>query len=185
MKKLFTLLALSLVMVACNKEEDNELSYWDKVLSEMGETKLSALDVLQSLRDNEEWEIKTQYSYFLRDGKVVEEITRGDGIFVVGGNTATRFADDKMYAYSWSDPFTKGYSVYDIEKTDEGFKYYDEYGALGEWKIIGYDDNQILYEGYPLTEQEPAPLGVYLYSKVLRVRKVNDSKWWEELEPWK
>ena len=96
MKKLFTLLALSLVMVACNKEEDNELSYWDKVLSEMGETKLSALDVLQSLRDNEEWEIKTQYSYFLRDGKVVEEITRGDGIFVVGGNTATRFADDKM-----------------------------------------------------------------------------------------
>lgn len=186
MKKLLMMLALSLVMVACNKEEDNELSYWDKVLSEMGETKLSALDVLKSLRDNEHWEIKTRYSYFLRDGKVVEEITLGDGVLVSGNHpTALRFADDKMYGYAWVDPEHKGYYVYDIEKTDEGFKVYDEYGARSEWKIIGYDDNQILYECYPLTEQEPAPLGVYLYSKELRVRKVDDSKWWEELEPWK
>ena len=36
MKKLFMMVALSLVMVACNKDE-NELSYWDKVLNEMGE----------------------------------------------------------------------------------------------------------------------------------------------------
>ena len=61
MKKLFMILALSLVMVACDKEEENELSYWDKVTSEIGETKLSVTDVLKSLRDNEYWDTKIQY----------------------------------------------------------------------------------------------------------------------------
>ena len=75
------MVALSLVMVACNKDE-NELSYWDKVLNEMGETELSAIDVLESLRENEHWEITTEYKYFLRDGKVVEEMTSGEGLFV-------------------------------------------------------------------------------------------------------
>ena len=185
MKKLLMMFALSLVMVACNKEEENELSYWDKVLSEMGETKLSITDVLQSLRENEYWDKKTRYAYFSRDGKVVEEITLGEGVLVSGNPTAMRFADNKLYGYSWVDPIHNGYFIYDIEKTDEGLKFYDENGeALFEWKIIGYDDNQILLETYPLTKQEPAPLGVYLYAKELIVRKVDDSKWWEELKHW-
>lgn len=182
MKKLFMMVALSLVMVACNKDE-NELSYWDKVLNEMGETKLSAIDVLESLRENEHWEITTEYKYFLRDGKVVEEMTSGEGLFVTANPTALRFADNKMYSYYMTGPDHIRYYVSDVEETDEGIKYYDENGeARGEWKIIGYDDNKILYEGHPLTKQEPAPKGEYLYSRTLRERKVDDSKWWEEAE---
>lgn len=187
MKKLFTLLALSLVMVACNKEEDNELSYWDKVLSEMGETKLSAIDVLKSLRDNEYWDYETIYVYYQKDGKIIEEIVLGEGVLASGNPTALRFAEDKMYAYTWVSPASIGYILYDIEKTDEGIKYYlNENGEeWNEWKIIGYDDNQILYETCPLRKQEPTPhKGEYLYSKILKVRKVDDDKWWEKAERW-
>lgn len=185
MKKLLMMLALSLVMVACNKDEENELSYWDKVLNEMGETKLSAIDVLKSLRDNEYWDYETIYEYYQKDGKIIEKIVLGEGVLASGNPTALRFADNKMYSYYKTGPNYIRYYVSDVEETDEGIKYYDENGeASGEWKIIGYDDNQIVYESYPITKKEPTDKGEYLYSKVLKVRKVDDSKWWEEIKHW-
>ncbi|MBQ4532746.1 MAG: hypothetical protein IJA24_05875 [Alistipes sp.] len=69
MKKLFTLLALSFVMVAYDKDEyrDNrELSYWDKVASEMTRTKMSAAEVLNSLQDNEFWYKNASSNFFCK-----------------------------------------------------------------------------------------------------------------------
>ncbi len=181
MKKLFIMVALSLVMVACNKDEENELSYWDKVLNEMGETKLSAYEVLQSLRENECWETKSLSAYYQKDGKIIEKIVLGEGVLASGNPTALRFADDKMYEYIRTGPI-KQYFVWDVEKTTEGIKYYEEGVLFGDWRIIGYDDNQILYESYPAIKQEPTDKGEYLYSKVLIVRKVDNTKWWEKAE---
>lgn len=175
------MVALSLVMVACNKDE-NELSYWDKVLNEMGETKLSAYEVLQSLRENECWETKSLSAYYQKDGKIIEKIVLGEGVLASGNPTALRFADDKMYEYIDAGPDHMRCFVWDVEETVEGIKYYDEGVLFGDWRIIGYDDNQILYESYPITKKEPTDKGEYLYSKVLKVRTVDDTKWWEKVE---
>ena len=180
MKKLFMMVALSLVMVACDKEEENELSYWDKVTSEIGETKLSVTDVLKSLRDNEYWDTKIQYDYYSKDGKVVENIVIGEGVLASGNPTAMRFADDKMYSYYSAGPADKGCIVYDVEETTDGIIFSEEGYDSSKWKVIAYDENQVLVESYPLIKQQPTAKGEYLYSKVLKVRKVDNTKWWED-----
>ena len=73
MKELFMMLALSLVMTACDKDEyrDNrELSYWDKVASEMTRTDMSAAEVLNSLQDNEFWYQNAESSFYKQGEKV-------------------------------------------------------------------------------------------------------------------
>ena len=140
MKKLFMMVALSLVMVACNKDEENELSYWDKVLNEMGETKLSAYNVLQSLRENECWDIVTQYDYIedQTTGDISEKVVFENGMLVkmAGVSPQTyRFNEDICSHYDYItavNPFYVSRVDYVVEHEDNmnfvlSYKGKDEY----------------------------------------------------------
>ena len=76
MKKLFTLLALSLVMMACNKEEENEqLIGWDKIVADVEQTNQSLEEVFTSLGENELWVINNLTLFFEdKNGNKVESM---------------------------------------------------------------------------------------------------------------
>lgn len=181
MKKLFTLLALSLVMVACNKEDADIIMFdWDEVIAEMNVTELSAMDVLKSLQDNECWDDEISYSYFSKDGEIVEfEI--GGGNSSSGVKTTIRFVDDLMYSYYSVTPVS-GRLEYEVKESDESIKFLSEGVEDFEWKIIAYDENKLLIETYNIAEKEGnINLGEYLYSKSILIRKVDNTKWWEKV----
>ena len=101
MKNLLLMLALSFVMVAYDKDEyrDNrELSYWDKVASEMTRTEMSAAEVLNSLQDNEFWYQNAESSFYKRGEKVREYVHQPEGKLLVGGSIM-RFVDNTLYYY--------------------------------------------------------------------------------------
>ena len=82
MKNLLLMLALTLVMVAYDKDEyrDNrELSYWDKVASEMTRTEMSAAEVLNSLQDNEFWYQNAESSFYKQGEEVREYVHQPEG----------------------------------------------------------------------------------------------------------
>lgn len=190
MKKLFMMVALSLIMVACNKDEENELSYWDKVLNEMGETKLSAYDVLQSLRENECWDIVTQYDYIedQTTGDISERVVFENGMLVkmAGVSPQTyRFNEDICSQYDYItavNPFYVMRVDYVVEHEDNmnfvlSYKGKDEY----RWEIIAYDENRVLVEIHHLNSQIINGKK-FLYNKILFAREVDESKWWEKVE---
>ena len=188
MKKLFMMVALSLVMVACNKDE-NELSYWDKVLNEMGETKLSAIDVLQSLRENECWDIVTQYDYRedQTTGEISETVSYENGAAKMAGASPLtyRFNEDICSRYDYItavNPFYVMRVNYVVEHEDNmnfvlSYKGKDEY----RWEIIAYDENRVLVEIHHLNSQIINGKK-FLYNKILFAREVDESKWWEKVE---
>ena len=183
MKKLFMLVALSLAMVACNKDKEKDLSYWDKVIEEMSETKLSARDVLASLRENEYWNIITDYHYVDNNGQV-EEIDYS-GPMPGDGRTTYRFNKDICTLYSLHNSlgYYQLYCVdYTIKGDDLNFVCSLDGKDLYKWGIIAYDENQVLVEIHNLDVQKIESQKPLLYRKLLLGRKIDDSKWWETTE---
>ena len=184
MKRLLTLLVLSLVTVACNKENDNIVLYdWDKIVSEMNLTELSVNEVLESLQQNEYWSEVVRYHYFFKDGKIEEKTLKDEEQELLDGGgsySVLRFAENSMYSYEYTIG-TSPYCVeYKINNTDNGFIASIQDVKVSEWKIVAYDENQVLVEIYPIFKQEPSGNGEFLYSKVLIVRKSDNTKWWED-----
>ena len=181
MKKLFMIVALSLVMVACNKDEERELSYWDKIAAEMGTTKLSARDVLASLSENEYWNIVTEYCYFENNGKIEEEDYSGP--MPGKGQSTYRFNENICTQYSLhnSTGQTQLDRVdYTIKGDDLNFIFSYKDNDIYEWKIIAYDEKQVLVEIHNLNTAGIDNSKKLLYRKILLVRTVDDTKWWEE-----
>ncbi|MBR4995735.1 MAG: hypothetical protein IKY82_06705 [Alistipes sp.] len=185
MKKLLSVLMLSLIMMACNKDEDSTMFDWDKIVAEMETTELSAMDVLKSLRDNEYWGENIVYYYFEKDGKIIESLKLGNGLEGEGGGTTIyRFADNVVNIYSNGGPNLKDVWSLSI-KDNNGFYscYYNE-KLYFEYKVVAYDENQVLLEmnyseEYRFTTEE----GKFLSEKVLLKRQTSDSKWWEKVVP--
>ncbi|MBR4995858.1 MAG: hypothetical protein IKY82_07335 [Alistipes sp.] len=185
MKKLFTLLALSLVMIACNKEEENEqLTGWDKIIADMTRTDKSASEVLNSLQENEYWYQNAESYFFLKEGEVIEDIFQPEGELIVGGSTTMRFVDNTVYYVGMGgDGWI--YNNYDAKIiSDNNIKFSFNGKEVFEWKIIAYDENKLLIENYPLLSSENHPInGEYLYSKTMYIRKKDDGKFWEKATP--
>ncbi len=184
MKKLFMMVALSLVMVACNKDEDNEineLSYWDKVASEMTRTDMSAAEVLSSLQENELWYQNAESSFYKKDGEVKEYVHQPEGELIVGGSIM-RFVDNTLYYYGIgnADVVCSKYDAKIVDENNITFYYKDK--EVSKWKIIAYDNDKILIEQYSMNSPQEVykERGEYLYHKFLYIRKVDDSKWWED-----
>ena len=187
------MLALSLVMVAYDKDEyrDNrELSYWDKVASEMTRTEMSAAEVLNSLQDNEFWYQNASSSFYKRGEKVREYVHQPEGKLLVGGSFM-RFVDNTVYFISMNPMPTNGvgwvYVDYDAEIVgDNHIKFYVEGKEVFEWKIIAHDNDKIIIDTYYKGQQQPdKKYGEFLYSRQLFIRKVDETKCWENAKPYK
>lgn len=183
MKKLFMMVALSLVMVACNKDEDNEineLSYWDKVASEMTRTDMSAAEVLSSLQENELWYQNAESSFYKKDGEVKEYVHQPEGELIVGGSIM-RFVDNTLYYYGIgnADVVCSKYEAEIVDENNITFYYKDK--EVSKWKISAYDNDKIIIETYFNSPQQAyKERGELLYIKNLYIRKVDETKWWED-----
>lgn len=193
MKNLLLMLALSLVMVAYDKDEyrDNrELSYWDKVASEMTRTKMSAAEVLNSLQDNEFWYKNASSNFFNKNGKEIEVVHQPEGALMIG-DSFMRFIDNTVYFISMNPMPTNGvgwvYVDYDAEIVgDNHIKFYVEGKEVFEWKIIAHDNDKIVIDTYYKGQQQPdKKYGEFLYSRQLFIRKVDETKCWENAKPYK
>ena len=165
MKRLFTLLALSLVMIACDKEEENEqLTGWDKIIAEMEEVELSALDVLNSLQDNEFWESYFIVGYYNKDGEVIEIVHQSEGEDLYP-QIRVRFENNVMYHPCNPEESCRLYDAKVVNDNHIEFFYKEK--AAFEWKIVAYDENKILLEYYTKGEQTPNLVDgkIFLYSK--------------------
>ncbi len=181
MKKLFMMVTLSLVMVACNKDEDNEineLSYWDKVASEMTRTDMSAAEVLSSLQENEFWYQNAESSFYKKDGEVKEYVHQPEGELIIGGSIM-RFVDNTLYYYGIgnADVVCSKYEAEIVDENNITFYYKDK--EVSKWKISAYDNDKIIIETYFNSPQQAyKERGELLYIKNLYIRKVDDTKWW-------
>lgn len=193
MKNLLLMLALSLVMVAYDKDEyrDNrELSYWDKVASEMTRTEMSAAEVLNSLQDNEFWYQNASSSFYKQGEEVREYVHQPEGKLLVGGSIM-RFVDNTVYFISMNPMPTNGvgwvYVDYDAEIVgDNHIKFYVEGKEVFEWKIIAHDNDKIVINTYYKGQQQPdKKYGEFLYSRKLFIRKTDETKCWENAKPYK
>ena len=193
MKNLLLMLALSLVMVAYDKDEyrDNrELSYWDKVASEMTRTEMSAAEVLNSLQDNEFWYQNAESSFYIQGEEVREYVHQPEGKLLVGGSIM-RFVDNTVYFISMNPMPTNGvgwvYVDYDAEIVgDNHIKFYVEGKEVFEWKIIAHDNDKIVINTYYKGQQQPdKKYGEFLYSRKLFIRKTDETKCWENAKPYK
>ena len=193
MKNLLLMLALSLVMVAYDKDEyrDNrELSYWDKVASEMTRTEMSAAEVLNSLQDNEFWYQNASSSFYKQGEEVREYVHQPEGKLLVGGSIM-RFVDNTVYFISMNPMPTNGvgwvYVDYDAEIVgDNHIKFFVEGKEVFEWKIIAHDNDKIVINTYYKGQQQPdKKYGEFLYSRKLFIRKTDETKCWENAKPYK
>ncbi|MBR4994676.1 MAG: hypothetical protein IKY82_01305 [Alistipes sp.] len=196
MKRLVTLLALSLVMIACNKEEENEqLTGWDKIVAEVGQTNKSAIEVLKSLTDDEVWVIENYSSFFVDDDKnIVEEDYSGETYYGGGGANKYRIADDETMLLYHHDFGTKlgelyyyetlGLEILSKDCLKLTYSYYpreEDIFHIDIWKVLAYDENQIVieltYEKVPIYLGEPDPeYDNFLYSKIRLVRQIPADK---------
>ena len=154
MKELFMMLVLSLVMAACNKEEKEDLSdsYWDKVMSEMTRIDTPAVEILNSLGDDEFWYKNASSNFFLKDGEEIEVVHQPEGALMVG-DSFMRFVDNTVYFISMNPMPTNGvgwvYVDYDAEIVgDNHIKFYVEGKEVFEWKIIAHDNDKIVINTY-------------------------------------
>ena len=192
MKNLFMMLVLSLVMAACNKEEKEDLSdsYWDKVMSEMTRIDTSAVDILNSLGDDEFWYKNASSNFFNKNGKEIEVVHQPEGALMIG-DSFMRFVDNTVYFISMNPMPTNGvgwvYVDYDAEIVgDNHIKFYVEGKEVFEWKIIAHDNDKIIIDTYYKGQQQPdEKYGEFLYSRKLFIRKVDETKCWENAKPYK
>lgn len=192
MKNLFMMLVLSLVMAACNKEEKEDLSdsYWDKVMSEMTRIDTPAVEILNSLGDDEFWYKNASSNFFLKDGEEIEVVHQPEGALMIG-DSFMRFIDNTVYFISMNPMPTNGvgwvYVDYDAEIVgDNHIKFYVEGKEVFEWKIIAHDNDKIVIDTYYKGQQQPdKKYGEFLYSRKLFIRKVDETKCWENAKPYK
>lgn len=186
MKKLFMMLALSLVMVACNKEEGEQLTGWDKIIADVEPVEMSVLDVLHSLNENEAWECRSAYAYILNEttGEVEEHIYVEDYFYhIYGATMATiRFVDNVEYKFYTPAPFTGDTApyamIYDASMEDDDTIKLVAGDYISRYNILAYDENQIIFDVYNANEEGTK----WLYKKMWYERKVDDTKWWEKAE---
>ncbi len=191
MKELFMMLVLSLVMAACNKEEKEDLSdsYWDKVMSEMTRIDTPAVEILNSLGDDEFWYKNASSNFFNKNGKEIEVVHQPEGALMVG-DSFMRFVDNTVYFISMNPMPTNGvgwvYVDYDAEIVgDNHIKFYVEGKEVFEWKIIAHDNDKIVINTYYKGQQQPdEKYGEFLYSRKLFIRKVDETKCWENAKPY-
>ena len=192
MKKLFMMVALSLVMVACDKEKEEDLSdsYWDKVMSEMTRTDTPAVDILNSLGDDEFWYKNASSNFFLKDGEEIEVVHQPEGALMIG-DYFMRYIDNAVYFIGMNPMPTNGvgwvYNKYDAEISgDNHIKFYFEGKEVFEWKIVAHDNDKIVIDTYYKGQQQPdKKYGEFLYSRQLFIRKVDETKCWENAKPYK
>lgn len=191
MKRLFTLLALSLVMVACDKEQNEsqdliqdltqELSdsYWDKVISEMTRTDTTAVDVLNSLEDDELWYKNASSNFFYKNGEEIEVVHQSEGELTLG-DYFMRYVDDALYFVFMSGPELK-YIKYNAEIVeDNNIKFSFDGKESFEWKVVAYDKDKFVIDTYYKEPQVNEKYGEFLYSRQLYIRKVDETKSWEK-----
>lgn len=191
MKNLFMMLVLSLVMAACNKEEKEDLSdsYWDKVMSEMTRIDTPAVEILNSLGDDEFWYKNASSNFFLKDGEEIEVVHQPEGALMIG-DSFMRFIDNTVYFISMNPMPTNGvgwvYVDYDAEIVgDNHIKFYVEGKEVFEWKIIAHDNDKIVIDTYYKGQQQPdKKYGEFLYSRQLFIRKTDETKCWENAKPY-
>ncbi|MBQ4533325.1 MAG: hypothetical protein IJA24_08825, partial [Alistipes sp.] len=79
------------------------------------------------------------------------------------------------------------YVDYDAEIVgDNHIKFYVEGKEVFEWKIIAHDNDKIIIDTYYKGQQQPdEKYGEFLYSRKLFIRKVDETKCWENAKPYK
>ena len=191
MRNLFMMLVLPLVMAACNKEEKEDLSdsYWDKVMSEMTRIDTPAVEILNSLGDDEFWYKNASSNFFNKNGKEIEVVHQPEGALMIG-DSFMRFIDNTVYFIGMNPMPTNGvgwvYVDYDAEIVgDNHIKFYVEGKEVFEWKIIAHDNDKIIIDTYYKGQQQPdKKYGEFLYSRKLFIRKTDETKCWENAKPY-
>ena len=191
MRNLFMMLVLPLVMAACNKEEKEDLSdsYWDKVMSEMTRIDTPAVEILNSLGDDEFLYKNASSNFFNKNGKEIEVVHQPEGALMIG-DSFMRFIDNTVYFIGMNPMPTNGvgwvYVDYDAKIVgDNHIKFYFEGKEVFEWKIIAHDNDKIIIDTYYKGQQQPdKKYGEFLYSRKLFIRKTDETKCWENAQPY-
>lgn len=202
MKRIFTILTFSFVLLACNKEEETEqLIGWDKIVAEVGQTDKSAVEVLHSLTENELWVAHNVWGYSEdKDGNIIElkVIENGKTELFPGPDYKYRMQNNDTMLHYYHSTETKLGAVYytrpyEVQIDGNNIRLTAYHYSVDKiwyskcWEILAYDENQIIikstnvyqepmydYKGNIITSDE-----TYLYSLIQLVRYDNfaDGKW--------
>ena len=182
MKRLALMLALIIAVVACDKEEKQEivtLFDWDSIIEEIGTTNLSAMEVLKSLGENEYWAKSIEYDYYEKDGKTIESLQLGNGKPASSSKIIYRYVDDLLFTYEKKSGDEVVEQQYSIKASNGMFYFYDNGKLRFKYKIIAYDNRQVLIEQYyPEEGRYSTDEGKILYKKTLYKRKSSKTIWW-------
>lgn len=188
MKRLFVIVALSMAVVACNKEEDNDqLAGWDKIIAGVEPVEMSVLDVLHSLNEDEVWQCRSACDYILNEatGEVEEHIYLEDFFsHLYGASMPTlRYVNNEEIRFYKPYPFTSETGprgeVLSVSMEDDDTIKLETGDYISRYNIIAYDKNQIIFEEY-IEENEGTK---WLYKRMWYVRYVDDTKWWKNAVP--
>ena len=75
--------------------------------------------------------------------------------------------------------------AYLVLNGDNHIKFYFEGKEVFEWKIVAHDNDKIIIDTYYKEQQSNEKYGEFLYSRQLFIRKIDETKCWENAKPYK
>ena len=175
MKKLLFMMLAIAVFAGCSKEDENQ-NVWENIITSMGQSQLSAMDVMASA---DCWSTKIIYQYTEAGGKGDSKKYYDSNQVLEGAsrNCSYGVKDGNLYEYR-SHPLSgyPYYYTYALSGSGNNFSLVRKHDSLGKtMNIVAYDDNSMILEFY-----NPAYKS-YPYSREYVVRWSPDDYFWEVL----
>ncbi|MBR7096296.1 MAG: hypothetical protein IKC78_00820 [Alistipes sp.] len=176
MKKLLSMLLAVVVFIGCSKEDENP-NQLENIITSMGQSQLSAIDVLASV---ECWQVKIIYQYTEAGGKGDSKLYYDpENMKLEGASRGAnyRVADGNIYELR-SHPLSgiPYYYTYALSGAGNSFSLVRKHDSLNKtMNIVAYDDKSMVIEFYNPVQKE------YPYSREYIVRWNPNDEYWDML----
>ena len=176
MRKIFYCVIVALILAACSKEDENQ-NVWENIITSMGQSQLSAMDIMKSA---ECWKVKIIYQYTEAGGKGDSKLyydPENQKLEGASRGANYRVADGNIYELR-SHPLTgvPYYYTYALSGTGNSFSLVRKHDSLAKtMNIVAYDDNSMVIEFYNPAIKE------YPYSREYIVRWSPSDEYWDML----
>lgn len=194
MKKILFIMLVAVLLCNCNKPEDSELSYWDSLITKVGETTLSAQDVMIAAdrwvaraeydytEPNAQGEENISYDYESYPNKVAYGLNAVAVIKFINNETLRRYSDG--FPISNPDKYIPPtYEEFKLKFGDDIIYVTDKNGKSGTIKILAYDETTLLVETdfwISYKSDKTGELTEYRYHRYLFKREAASSPNWED-----
>lgn len=175
MKKIFYCFVVAMLLAACSKEDENQ-NVWENIITSMGQSQLSAMDVMASA---DCWSTKIIYQYTEAGGKGDSKKYYDSNQVLEGASRSCSYGvkDGNLYEYRshpvYGNPY---YYTYALSGSGNNFSLVRRHDGRGKtMSIVAYDDNSMILEFYNPTNKS------YPYSREYVVRWSPDDYFWEVL----